>query len=78
MNIGRGESISVLNLIKTFERVNNVKINYEFTGRRQGDAAISLADTKEMRKILNWKPEKTIEDMCRDGWKWQLNNLKIK
>ena len=76
LNVGRGESISVLNLIKTFERVNNVKINYEFAGRRQGDAAISLADTKEMRKILNWKPEKTIEDMCRDGWKWQLNNLK--
>ena len=74
--MGRGESNSVLDLIKTFEKTNKIKINYKFTKRREGDAAVSLANTKKMIQILKWKPEKTIEDMCKDGWKWQRNNIK--
>ena len=76
LNIGRGESNSVLDLINAFERVNKIKVNYEFTKRRDGDIAISLANTKKMIEILNWKPKKSIDDMCKDGWKWQLNSLK--
>ena len=69
--MGSGKSTSVLELIKTFEKVNNLKINYEFAFRRDGDIAKSLANINLMLKTLNWKPQKNIEDMCRDGWKWQ-------
>ena len=77
LNVGKGKSNSVLDLIKTFEKVNKIKINYEFTDRRDGDIAKSLADTNKILKILNWKPKKTIEDMCIDGWRWQ-NKILIK
>lgn len=73
LNIGTGKSKSILDLINTFEQVNNIKINYEFAERREGDIAESLADTNKAFKILNWEPQKTIEDMCRDGWRWQNN-----
>ena len=73
LNVGTGKSNSILGLIKTFEQVNNIKINYEFADRREGDTAESLADTNRALKILNWEPQKTIEDMCRDGWRWQKN-----
>ena len=76
LNIGRGESNSILDLINSFERVNKIKVNYEFTDRRKGDNAVSLVSTENMLNIFNWKPEKTIDDMCKDGWKWQLNFLK--
>ena len=71
LNVGKGKSYSVLELINAFERVNSVKINYEFTTRRAGDIAISYADTSKIYNILNWKPSKSIEDMCKDGWNWQ-------
>ena len=70
-NVGKGKSYSVLELINAFETVNNIKINYEFTTRRDGDIAISYADTSKIYNILKWKPSKSIEDMCRDGWNWQ-------
>ena len=76
LNVGTGKSYSVIELIKTFEKVNRVKINYEFTDRRDGDIAKSLADTSKILKTLNWIPEKNLEDMCIDGWRWQKNNLK--
>ena len=71
LNVGKGKSYSVLELINAFERVNSIKINYEFTSRRAGDIAISYADTSKIYNILNWKPSKSIEDMCKDGWNWQ-------
>ena len=70
-NVGKGNSYSVLELINAFERVNNLKIDYEFASRRVGDIAISYADTSKIYNILNWKPSKSIEDMCKDGWNWQ-------
>lgn len=72
LNVGTGKSTSVLELINTFEKVNRIKINYEFTNRRDGDIFISLANTDRISKILNWKPEKNLEDMCRDGWNYYL------
>ncbi len=74
LNIGTGKSRSVLDLIETFEKVNKIKINYEFTSRRDGDVAVSLASTSRLSKILNWKPKRSLEDMCRDGWLWQKNH----
>ncbi len=73
LNVGKGKSYSVLELINTFERVNKKKINYEFSNRRVGDIAISYADTSKMYNLLKWKPTKSLEEMCKDGWNWQKN-----
>lgn len=73
LNVGKGKPSSVLELIKTFERVNNININYEFSDRRVGDIPISYADTAKMFSLLKWKPSRSLEDMCRDGWTWQKN-----
>ena len=77
LNVGTGTSKSVLNLIHTFEKVNKVKINYEFTSRRDGDIERSLAKTDKMIKILKWKPVRNIEDMCKDGWRWQKRFINL-
>ena len=73
LNVGTGKSNSVLELINAFEKVNNIKINREFIKRRKGDIANSYASTKKISRILNWKPSKNINDMCKDGWRWQKN-----
>lgn len=68
-NIGLGKSISVLKLIKIFEKVNNVRINYEIVGRRSGDVGKSYAKVDKAKKVLNWSPKFTYYDMCKDAWK---------
>lgn len=73
-NIGTGTGYSVLDIIKAFERVNNLSIPYKVVGRRSGDVAICYANSDKAKKILGWKAEKTLEDMCRDTWNWQKNN----
>ena len=73
LNIGTGKGFSVLELIKKFEEVNSCKILYEFSPRRKGDISISVANNDLSRSLLNWKPTRDIEDMCRDGWKWCNN-----
>ena len=70
-NLGTGQGYSVLDLVTTFEKVNDVKIPYEITDRRAGDIAVSYAETAKAEKVLGWKAEKGIEDMCRDSWRWQ-------
>ena len=74
LNLGTGFGTSVLQLIKVFERVNNVNIPYSFRGRREGDIAITIADNSLMKKVLNWQPTRSIEEMCKDGWLWQCKN----
>ena len=74
LNIGTGSGTTVLELIKTFERANNIKIPYSFVGRRKGDREYVVADNSLFAKILNWQPLKSLEDMCKDGWNWYLSN----
>ena len=74
LNIGTGKGTSVLQLIHTYEEVNKVKIPYIFTNRRIGDSAFVVADNSRALEILNWKPKKTIEEMCKDGWLWRCKN----
>ena len=74
LNLGTGRGTSVLELIKTFQRVNNVNIPYKFDSRRQGDNAFVVADISKAKLILNWEPKASIEDICRNGWNWQLKN----
>ena len=74
VNLGTGGGISVLELIKKFEAVNKVNIPYEFTDRRDGDAAISIADVKLANEIFGWKAKRDINQICKDGWNWQFKN----
>ena len=75
INIGTGKGTSVLGLIKIFENVNKVKINYEFTHRRKGDYGVVIADNSLAKSLLKWTPKRSLEDMCQDGWNWKKNNL---
>ena len=75
MNIGTGFGTSVLELIETFSKINNVKVDYEFTSRRKGDLEEIVADNSLARYLLNWEPKRSLEEMCIDGWKWKKNNI---
>ncbi len=74
LNLGTGKGTSVLQLIETFQRVNNVRVPYEFTSRRKGDVAFYVADNSLAKRLLNWIPKRDIEIMCLDSWRWFQNN----
>lgn len=73
-NLGTGKGYSVLEMIKTFEKVTGQKINYEITERRPGDVAECYADATKAQKELNFTCEKTLEDMCKDAWNFVKNS----
>jgi UDP-glucose 4-epimerase len=73
LNVGTGNGVSVLNLIKVFELVNGIKIPYKIAPRRAGDVAISYANTDRIKQILLWKPAYGLTQMCKDSWNWQKN-----
>lgn len=73
-NLGTGEGYSVLELVNTFEKVTGVKVAYKIVDRRPGDIATCYAGTEKAEKLLGWTAKKTLEDMCRDSWKWEQNN----
>lgn len=73
-NLGTGRGTSVLELIQAFEAANGIAVPYEICGRRAGDTAAAWADVSAARQILQWQAVHTIEDMCRDGWRWQSRN----
>ena len=73
-NLGTGRGYSVLEMVKTFERVNNVKIPFVIEGRRAGDIGICYSDPSKANRELFWKAEYGLEDMCRDSWKWEVMN----
>ena len=73
-NLGSGQGSSVLDLVRAFERASGVKIPYRILPRREGDLPAYWADASKAERILKWKAEKTLEDMCRDTWNWQKNN----
>ena len=75
INVGLGKALSVLELIKIFQKVNNVKVNYVFGPRRSGDSKISFADNQFALEFLKWKPKKNYEQMCYDAWEsFKLKN----
>lgn len=75
-NIGTGQGSSVLEVVKTFERVNHVPVAYSIEPRREGDVATSFADNTRAVQELGWKPQYTLEDMLADSWNWQKQNPK--
>ena len=71
LNLGTGRGVSVIELIETFKKVNNVQIPFSFSKKRSGDRGTVYADNSLAIKILKWEPQKTIEEMCEDGWRWK-------
>jgi len=72
INIGTGKSNSVLELISTFEKINNIEVPYHIGKRRPGDPAAYYASVDKAKGILGWQSSKTVEDAVRDAWNWQL------
>ena len=73
-NIGTGVGYSVLDLVNNFEKATNMKIPYIILNRRPGDIDKCYSDPTKAKKLLDWSSEKNIEDMCRDAWRFQVNN----
>lgn len=72
-NIGTGEGHSVLEVVKTFEQVNDLKLNYQLVDRRPGDVEQVYADTHLANTELGWKATRGLEEMLTSAWKWQKN-----
>ena len=76
VNLGTGLGYSVLDIVKTFERANDIRVPYEIAPRRPGDVDTLYSDPSRAEKLFGWKAEKNLEDMCRDTWNWQKHNPK--
>jgi UDP-glucose 4-epimerase len=76
-NIGTGNGSSVLEVLKTFEKVTGQKVPYKIGARRDGDIMAVYADVTKSKKMLGWKTEKNLADALKDAWRWQQNLLKI-
>ena len=75
VNLGTGTGYSVLDIVKAFEKVNKITIPYTIKPRRAGDIAECYADAEKAERVLGWKAEKNLEEMCYDSWNWQSNNV---
>ena len=75
-NLGTGTGYSVLDMVKAFEKATNQKVSYKIVGRRPGDIATCYSNPEKAEKELNWKAEKTLEDMCKDSWRFIENASK--
>lgn len=73
-NIGTGMGHSVKELVRTFERINNVKVPHKIVDRRPGDMPVSYAATGKAEKELNWRATHDLKAMVRDTWNWQQKN----
>lgn len=75
-NLGTGQGCSVLELVKIFEQVNHVSIPYSIEKRRLGDIASCYADVSKAKELLGWSSTKTIQDMCKDAYRYVMNQQK--
>ncbi|MCI7718861.1 MAG: UDP-glucose 4-epimerase GalE [[Pasteurella] aerogenes] len=73
-NLGTGSGYSVLDMVKAFEKVNNIHIPYQLVARRPGDIATCYSDPSLAKQELGWVAERGLEDMMKDTWNWQKNN----
>lgn len=74
-NLGTGIGYSVLDIVKNFEKATGIKIKYEIAPRRAGDIAECYADPSKAEKVLGWKAEKNLEQMCKDSWNFTKSML---
>ena len=74
INLGTGSGYTVMEMIRAFEEASGKRIPYRITKRRPGDIAACYADTSLAKKLLGWKAQRGLADMCTDSWNWQLRN----
>jgi UDP-glucose 4-epimerase len=74
LNLGSGQGASVLDVVKAMEVASQRKIPYRIAPRRAGDAAITVANPTLAAQQLHWKTQRSLSDICRDGWAWQQAN----
>lgn len=74
LNLGSGRGYSVLEVITSFERASKRSIPYSMVDRRQGDAAITIADPSLSYQRLSWQTKRSLDEMCSDCWNWQVAN----
>lgn len=74
VNLGTGRGVSVLELVRAFERASGRRVPYEVVARRPGDVAEVYADPSLAQRTLGWRAELGVEAMCRDAWRWQSQN----
>ena len=70
-NLGTGKGSSVLEVINTFEKVSNQKLNYKIVGRREGDITEAYANTDKANVVLGWKAQSSLEEALESAWKWE-------
>ena len=70
-NVGTGKGTSVYEVIKCFESVTNINLNYKIGSKREGDVTEIYADNSRIVSELNWKPERSLKDALRDAWNWE-------
>ena len=75
-NLGTGTGYSVLDMVKAFETATGKEVKYKIVERRAGDIATCYSDPEKAKKELGWEAEKTLEDMCKDSWKYIQNQSK--
>ena len=74
VNLGTGNGYSVLEMVHSFEKASGKKVAFKVVERRAGDIAKCFADPSYAKEVLRWEAKKTIDEMCKDSWRWQLNN----
>ncbi len=74
LNLGTGRGTSVLELVDAFGAACGQPIAYEIVGRRPGDVDALVADPSRAAEVLGWRTRRTLEDMCRDAWRFQTQH----
>jgi UDP-glucose 4-epimerase len=73
-NLGSGQGHSVLEMLAAFGRANGAPVPHEFVPRRPGDLAAFWADPTRAERVLGWRVQRALDDMCADTWRWQSRN----
>lgn len=71
INIGTGKGTSVLEIIRIFEEVNAIEVNWEFAPRREGDVPEIFAKVDKAEHVLNWSAKFSVRDAVKDAWEWE-------
>ncbi|MGJ8661251.1 MAG: UDP-glucose 4-epimerase GalE, partial [Bacteroidota bacterium] len=77
INIGTGKGTSVLELIKVFEKVTGINLNYSIGPRRTGDVPAIYANAEKAKSVLNWQASRTLEDSVLSAWEWEKYNSEL-
>jgi UDP-glucose 4-epimerase len=74
VNLGTGQGVSVLELVRAFEQASGREVPYTVVERRAGDVAQCWADASRAAELLGWRAQLDVQRMCEDAWRWQSAN----